>query len=211
MSGIQLTATKIGLILAIFAVAATGLVSLTEIGTRDRIIANERIILLAAIEAVIDEQLYNNDILTDTLTLPPVKELGNDKASIVYRARMNADPAAIVLNVIAPNGYSGKIKLLVGINYTGKLTGVRAISHKETPGLGDKINENKSNWILQFTGLSLQNPAQYSWQVKKDGGDFDEFTGATITPRAVVAAVKKALIYFNQHRDQLFAVVEDRQ
>ena len=205
MPSIYRITTRTGLRLALFALVATGLVSLIESLTRDKIIDNERQILLMAINAVVDHKLYNNDILTDTLSLPATKQLGTADSSTIYRARMNGKPVAVILTAIAPNGYSGKIKLLIGINYDGTLTGVRAISHKETPGLGDKIDQTKSNWILQFTGLSLQNPMQSNWQVKKDGGDFDAFTGATITPRAVIAAIKKSLLYFKQYRDQLFA------
>jgi electron transport complex protein RnfG len=109
-----------------------------------------------------------------------------------------------VLSSIAPNGYNGEIKLLIGIKYNGELAGVRVISHKETPGLGDKIDAKKSDWILKFEGLSLTNPTESKWKVAKDGGEFDQFTGATITPRAIVEAVKKSLVFFQQHRDQLF-------
>ena len=122
----------------------------------------------------------------------------------VYRARKDGAPVAAVFTSIAPNGYSGTIKLLVGVYYDGSLAGVRVINHKETPGLGDKINEKKTNWILKFKGLSLTNPVESQWAVKKDGGEFDQFTGATITPRAVVTAVKKSLQFFEQNRDELF-------
>ena len=111
---------------------------------------------------------------------------------------------AAVLTAVAPEGYGGGIRLLVAINYDGTLAGVRVLSHHETPGLGDKIEAERSDWILQFEGLSLENPAPRNWRVKKDGGRFDQFTGATITPRAVVAAVYDALVYFEAHREALF-------
>jgi len=195
---------KVGLMLALFAIGATSLVSLTEANTRDKIIENERQTLLAAINALVDSNDYDNDILTDTLLIPRVRQLGTSDFTDVYRARKGGSPVAVVFTSIAPNGYNGKIKLLVGVYYDGTLAGVRVINHKETPGLGDKINVKKSDWILQFKGLSLTNPSESLWKVKKDGGDFDQFTGATITPRAVVTAVKKSLQYFEKNRDELF-------
>lgn len=198
----------VGLILAAFAIVATSLVTLTEENTRDKIIENERQTLLAAINALVDVDDYNNDILTDTITLAQTKQLGTNEDSTVYRARMDKTPVAAVFTAIAPNGYNGKIKLLVGIYFDGSLAGVRVINHKETPGLGDKINVKKADWILKFKGLSLRNPDESKWKVKKDGGDFDQFTGATITPRAVVTAVKKALQYYEKNRDTLYKEAE---
>lgn len=198
----------VGLILATFAIIATSLVSLTEESTHDKIIENERQTLLAALNALVDISRYDNDILTDTLSLAAVAELGTKDITQVYRARKGNTPIAAVFTSIAPNGYNGKIKLLVGIYYDGSLAGVRVIQHKETPGLGDKIDLKKADWILNFNGLSLQNPAESKWKVKKDGGEFDQFTGATITPRAIVTAVKKALLYFDAHRDELFEVAK---
>lgn len=198
----------VGLILAAFAIVATSLVTLTEENTRDKIIENERQTLLAAINALVDVDDYNNDILTDTITLAQTKQLGTNEDSTVYRARMEKTPVAAVFTAIAPNGYNGKIKLLVGVYFDGSLAGVRVINHKETPGLGDKINVKKADWILKFKGLSLRNPDESKWKVKKDGGDFDQFTGATITPRAVVTAVKKALQYYEKNRDTLYKEAE---
>lgn len=198
----------VGLVLAAFAVVATSLVTLTEDNTHDKIIENERQTLLAAINALVDINDYNNDILTDTITLVSTEQLGTQVASTVYRARMDKTPVAVVFTAIAPNGYNGQIKLLVGVYYDGSLAGVRVINHKETPGLGDKINIKKADWILKFKGLSLNNPHESKWKVKKDGGDFDQFTGATITPRAVVTAVKKALQYYEKNRDALYKEAE---
>ncbi|PHS33611.1 MAG: electron transport complex subunit RsxG [Methylophaga sp.] len=196
---------KISLMLAVFAIVATSLVSLTEINTRDQILENERQALLSALNALVDTKRYDNDILADSITLPETAELHTKNITQVYRARKGNTPVAAVFTSIAPNGYNGEIKLLVGIYYDSTLAGVRVIHHKETPGLGDKIDLKKADWILAFNGLSLLNPVDSKWKVKKDGGDFDQFTGATITPRAVVLAVKNALQYFNQHRDELFA------
>ncbi|WP_430009200.1 electron transport complex subunit RsxG [Methylophaga lonarensis] len=202
-------ALRVGLLLAIFAITATVLVALTETQTRERIVENQRQATLRAIAAVVPEQSFDNDILTDTLTLPATAALGTTEATTVYRARLDETPVAAVLNVVAPNGYSGSIHMLVGIYYDGTVSGVRVIAHKETPGLGDKIDERRDDWILQFSGLSLENPPAVRWKVKRDGGSFDQFTGATITPRAVVGAVQQALIYFEEHRERLFMIHEE--
>jgi electron transport complex protein RnfG len=194
----------VGLVLAAFAIGATSIVALTEANTRDKIIENERQTLLLAINALVDDNEYNNDILTDIIILPSTQQLATKGNSTVYRARKDGRPVAAVFTSIAPNGYSGKITLLVGIYYDGSLAGVRVIKHKETPGLGDKINEKKTDWILKFKGLSLVNPIESRWAVKKDGGEFDQFTGATITPRAVISAIKKSLQFFEQNQDELF-------
>ena len=204
MNAIQKQILSVGIMLAVFAIGATSLVVITESYTHDTIIDNEQQALLSAINALVDSHEYDNDILTDILTLPKTRQLATKEKTTVYRARKDGAPVAAVFTSIAPNGYSGTIKLLVGVYYDGTLAGVRVIDHKETPGLGDKINEKKSDWILKFKGLSLTNPVESQWAVKKDGGDFDQFTGATITPRAVVTAVKKSLQYFEQNRDELF-------
>ena len=204
MNEIKTTIIRVSLLLAAFAIGATTLVSLTEANTRDKIIENERQTLLAAINALVDSNEYDNDILTDTLLIPGTRKLGTKDFTQVYRARKGDNPVAAVFTSIAPNGYNGAIKLLIGVYHDGTLAGVRVIKHKETPGLGDKIVVKKSDWILKFKGLSLINPTESRWKVKKDGGDFDQFTGATITPRAIVTAVKKALQYFEKNRDELF-------
>jgi electron transport complex protein RnfG len=200
---------RVGLLLGLFAVVATTLVAFTETNTRDQIRENQRQALLSGINALIPHDQYDNAILQDTITLEATEELGTEEPTTVYRARQNGENVAVVLTAIAPNGYSGKIKILVGIYNDGTLAGVRVIEHKETPGLGDKIEAKKADWILQFEGLSLKEPASAKWKVKKDGGEFDQFTGATITPRAVVGAIKGALEYFRTHRDELFAVTEE--
>jgi electron transport complex protein RnfG len=199
---------RVGLILAAFAIGATTFVVLTENSTRDKIAANERDALLKALNAVVPSERYDNDILSDMIVIAANQALGTQTETTVYRARKNNNDAAVVLSAIAPNGYNGKISLLVGIFADGSVSGVRVISHKETPGLGDKIDIKKSDWILDFNGSSLSNPVESQWKVKKDGGQFDQFTGATITPRAIVTAVKNALLYFNDNRDALFAITE---
>ena len=198
--------SRVGLILSIFAVCSTSLVVFTEHNTREKIKENERQTLLKALNAVVPKEKYNNRILNDTIYLAPNKQLGTNGSSMVYRARLDGVPIAAVLTIIAPNGYNGKIKILVGINFNGYLIGVRVIQHKETPGLGDKIDIKKTDWILNFRGLSLSNANLGKWKIKKDGGKLDQFTGATITPRAVVRAIKKSLLYFDAHRNELFVL-----
>ena len=132
--------------------------------------------------------------------------LGTSEPVAVYRARKAGQPVALVISPIAPDGYNGSIKLLVGINSDGTLSGVRVVGHRETPGLGDAIDESRSGWIHIFDNKSLGNPLPERWKVKKDGGDFDQLTGATITPRAVVKAVRQALLYYRDNQEALFAV-----
>lgn len=204
MNVIQRHILTVGFVLAAFAIGATSIVALTEANTRDKIIENERQTLLLAINALVDSSEYNNDILTDIITLPSTQLLATKENTTVYRARKDNIPVAVVFTSIAPNGYSGKITMLVGVYDSGNLAGVRVIKHKETPGLGDKIDNKKTDWILNFKGLSLVSPSESKWTVKKDGGEFDQFTGATITPRAVITAVKKSLQFFEQNSEELF-------
>jgi len=192
------------LILGLFAVVGTGLVAMTQEGTADRIAENERQALLENLHQVVPEKLYNNDIYADAIEVTDPM-LGSRQPITVYRARMDDKPVAAVIASIAPEGYGGDIKLLVGIRYDGTLTGVRVLSHKETPGLGDNIEVARNDWILGFNGRSLRDPKPRNWKVKKDGGVFDQFTGATITPRAVVKEVYNTLRYYKDHREQLFA------
>ncbi len=193
------------LILGLFAVAGTGLVTLTYLGTKERIAENERQALLRNLYQLVDPKELDNDLYNDVLTVHAPELLGNRNGTQVYRARLGGQPVAAVIASIAPDGYSGTIKLLVGIRYDGTLSGVRVVGHRETPGLGDRIEVERSNWILGFNGRSLQEPGSEGWKVKKDGGIFDQFTGATITPRAVVKAVYSTLRYYQQHREALFA------
>ncbi len=206
----QNTVVRVGIMMAVFAISATALVALTEENTREQIADNEREALLEAIKVLVPADKFDNQILQDTLMLPATTAIGTTETTTVYRARKNGEPVAAVFTVIAPDGYSGSIRMLVGIYYDGTLAGVRVINHKETPGLGDKIEAKRHDWILQFTGLSLENPDKNLWKVKKDGGQFDQFTGATITPRAIVHALRAALEYFEGNRDKLFANVEDK-
>lgn len=191
------------LLLGMFAVIGTSLVAFTYENTRDRIAENERLALLKKLHKLIPPQRIDNDIVNDTVTVSDRYRLGTDSTQ-VYLGRKNGEPIAAVFTTTAPEGYSGDIQLLVAVNIDGTLGGVRVVSHRETPGLGDRIEEDKNDWILQFAGKSLNNPGSEAWKVKRDGGAFDQFTGATITPRTVIKAVKNTLQYYSEHGESLF-------
>ena len=191
--------------LLFFAVLGTLVLSSTYLLTHDTIeasVAKEKLKLIAQI---VPQSLYDNDIVQDTFTLPPDELLGTDETSVAYRANLRGEPSAVVLQPIAPDGYSGKIFMIIAIRSTGEVSGVRVLSHHETPGLGDYIEVAKNPWIKQFDGQSQAKLKDTDWKVKKDGGTFDSMAGATISPRAVVKAVHKAVEYFALHRDQLLA------
>ena len=191
-------------VLALFAIAGTFFVTYTFDNTIDRINENKRLVLLKAFHVLISPTAHDNDIFTDIIQVQNKELLGSKKPVTVYRARKNNKPVAVIINSVAPDGYSGNIELLVAINYNGVLAGVRVIHHKETPGLGDAISENRSDGITKFKQLSLTNPDKKGWAVKRDGGKFDQFTGATISPRAVVKAVYNTLRYYKENRDTLY-------
>ncbi len=193
-----------GLILGLFALVAGLLVATTYENTKDRIKENERQSILRALHSLIPPERHDNDIYADMITVQAAGLGYRGGLAKIYRARMGEVPVAAILEVIAPDGYGGPIKLLVAVNFDGRLAGVRVVSHAETPGLGDGIEEEKSNWIHQFDDRSLINTPPRLWAVKKDGGVFDQFTGATITPRAVVKAVYKALNYYELYLEQIF-------
>ncbi len=197
------------IILLMFAIIGTTLVAVTYEGTRDQIAANERATLLRKLHRLIAPEQHDTVLLEDTLAVRDVTLLGTDEPVTVYRARRDGKPVSLVIETIAPDGYSGTIRLLVGINTDGSLSGVRVVGHRETPGLGDAIDETRSDWIHVFDGKSLDNPEAAGWAVRKDGGSFDQLTGATITPRAVVKAVRNALLYYRQHQETLFEPTGD--
>ena len=198
-------------LLALFAVIGGGALALTHAGTADRIREQEQATLIGRLNEIVPEARYDNALLKDTTQVQSREVFGSDEAMTVYRARRGGKPVALLLTTVAPNGYSGAIRLLVGVNADGRLAGVRVVQHRETPGLGDKIELSRSAWIRVFTGLSLENPPAAAWKVRKDGGQFDQFAGATITPRAVVAAVRRTLDYAVTNMDALFAAAAPEQ
>ena len=196
--------SRSAMLLGLFALVGTGIVALIFTGTEERIAAAERAFMLRSLHAVIRPELYDNDIFADMITVTSPELLGTKESVPVFRARKDGKPVALAITPVAPNGYVGPIKLLVAISVDGTILGVRVLSHHETPGLGDAIEEKRSNWVLGFNGHSLSNPEDKGWHVRRDGGQFDQFTGATITPRAVVKAVHKALKFYELNKDKLF-------
>ncbi len=199
---------KNSLVLGLFAVVTVGLVALTQLGTAQRIAEAERAARNRALSELLPAGSYDNH-LQDAVRVLRDPLLGSEGDSPAYLASLGGQPTAVILQVSAPDGYSGSILLLVGIQANGQLAGVRVIRHKETPGLGDKIELAKSPWVRAFDGKSLAQPDESGWAVKKDGGEFDQFAGATITPRAVVKAVHHALQYFDAHRAELLMPLEN--
>lgn len=190
-------------ILGLFSLIGIGLVSLTHTLTHEKIIENERQFVLKNLRALVPESLHDNDLLEDTVRASAPEFFGNEHAVTVYKAFKQQQLVAIIASPTAPDGYNGSIKLLIAIRQNGELMGVRVVAHQETPGLGDAIDSNKSDWIHAFNGLSLRNPELNAWKVKRDGGHFDQFTGATITPRAVVKMVLKTLQYYQANKTTL--------
>lgn len=204
-------ATRTAIILVFFVVAFTAALAVVYTMTKPAIEASAAEEKMRTINDVLPSELYDNELLADTLTLPATPELGQDDESTVYRGRLKGEPSTLVLEAVAPDGYAGKIRMLLAIRASGEVAGVRVTQHKETPGLGDYIEPKKDKnktrpWITQFDGLSLEKmPMANEWKVRKDGGRFDSVAGATVTPRAVVKAVYKAVKFATENRERLFA------
>ena len=198
-------ALRTGAILFVFALVGTALLAVTHDRTEPTITRSQQAEKRALLEQVLPATLHDNDLLASEHTLPPDDLLGTRQGSAAWVARRGGEVTAVVLEAIAPDGYSGDIGLIVGITVDGSVTGVRVTAHRETPGLGDYIDRAKSAWIDQFGGKSLTNPLPKHWKVAKDGGAFDARAGATITPRAVVKAVAGTLDYFARHRESIIA------
>mgnify|MGYP003668983121 CR=1 len=197
--------TRNSLLLALFAVCTTALIASTYLLTKSDIAHQKRLAEEKALLEIIPRSRHDNSMLDDTILVGPETpglELSEEKQ--IYIARQHGEVVAAIIPVLAPDGYTGEIELIVGVNADGTIAGVRALTHRETPGLGDKVDVKKSDWILGFAGRSLDNPTPDGWAVKKDKGVFDQFTGATITPRAVVAATLRALQFAQANRKLLF-------
>ena len=197
-------ASKTALTLILFALVFTSLLAYVFNVTKAPIEKSEAEARMALFRQIVPESMHNNDLLKDTISIAPNELLGNKQPIIANRARIDNAPSVVILEALAHDGYAGDIKLLIAIKYDGSIAGVRVLTHKETPGLGDYIDITKGKWIKLFDGESLQKTNETQWKVKKDGGEFDYVTGATITPRAVVKAVHKALQYFAENKEALF-------
>lgn len=182
--------------LGAFGLVTAGVVALTYQLTSEQIERNEKAVAIAAVQTVLPA--HDNDLLAEQMTLPADLQLGWDEPFVVTLAKQNNQLVGLAVPVRARDGYSGPIDMVLGIDPAGTITGLRVVKHKETPGLGDKIDLAKSDWILDFNGTSLAAPERDQWAPKPDGGAFDAFTGATITPRAVIAATARALTWFEQ-------------
>ncbi len=191
--------------LAIALALLTGVLVWLASATRERIALNQQSGVAAGLSALLPSNSYDNQPLLDTIDVIAPDFLGTSRPMPVYRARKNGRPVAAVVRPIAPDGYRGPIELLVAIAYDGTLIGVQVLRHNETPGLGNQFETREADWLRDFEGLSLSNPPQQRWTVRKDGGDFDAFTGATITPRAIVKAVRRSLEFYRANRDTLFS------
>ncbi|HNP36152.1 MAG TPA: electron transport complex subunit RsxG [Woeseiaceae bacterium] len=196
---------KSGLTLAAIAAICAALVAVTYHLTRDRIAANQQAMLEQSLAPALAGLEFEGPISESRLVIPPPHDLPGPGPAIVYRVFASGKPLAALIAVTAPNGYAGPIRILVGISYEGNVTGVRILEHRETPGLGDGIESTRSDWVYQFDGRSLGDPALAGWALKRDGGVFDQLSGASVTPRAVLQAIRETLLYFDAHREALFA------
>lgn len=194
-----------GAVLGGFAVLAALLLGVVNNASEPAIEANKQLLLEQRLTEVLPKELYDNDLLADKTCF----DVGLPRPIAIFRARLDGQPNAAVFSTYTPRGYSGDIELVVGMQLlpdsSVQVTGVRATDHKETPGLGDKIEADRNDWILEFTGLSFDKLPREQWAVQKDGGAFDQFTGATITPRAVVAAVRQSVLQFSGRHQDIFA------
>ncbi|WP_086983697.1 electron transport complex subunit RsxG [Vibrio aphrogenes] len=193
---------KNGGVLAVFAIAATSLVAITNWITQDKIIEQQQRELQQTLNQVIPQSMHDNPLFSSCMLLPSQTTV-TTAPQPAYLATKDGQPTAIAIETYAPDGYSGAIKLIVGLDMNGVITSTRILKHNETPGLGDKIETRKSDWIFSFDRKTVTEDNQSSWAVRKDGGQFDQFTGATITPRAVVNAVKKTVLYFKANKETI--------
>jgi electron transport complex protein RnfG len=202
--------TRNSMLLAVFAVCTTVLISGTYLLTKDRIALEKRRAEERALLEIVPRDRHDNSMLDDVIPVGPATaglKLADEKR--IYLAKQDGAVVTAIIPATAPDGYTGEIDLVVGVNSDGSIAGVRVLSHRETPGLGDKVDLKKSDWVLGFDGRSLDNPGPAGWAVKKDKGVFDQFTGATITPRAVVAATLRVLQYADANRQRLFGLATD--
>ncbi|RZV34255.1 MAG: electron transport complex subunit RsxG [Chromatiales bacterium] len=199
-----------GVTLAAIAAICTALVAFTYQLTDERIAANEQAWLEQSLQPALAGLFFDSGVSESVVTIPAPHELPGSEDAIIYRVYSGESPVAALFVVSARDGYAGAIKMLVGVGIDGTVTGVHILAHRETPGLGDRIESSKSDWVKHFDGRSLTNPDAEGWKIRRDGGEFDQLTGASVTPRAVVKAVKETLQYFDANADNIFAAPADQ-
>jgi electron transport complex protein RnfG len=197
---------KGGITLAMIAAICTTLVAATYQLTAERIAANEQAWLERSLEPALSGVFFEGSVTESKLVISPPHDLPGSDVAIVYRVFAEGEPVAALFAVTARDGYTGPIRILVGVGIDGVVTGVRIVQHRETPGLGDRIDQSRSDWVYQFDGRALGNPVETRWLLAVDGGEFDQLTGASVTPRAVVKAIKETLLFFAANRDEIFAM-----
>jgi electron transport complex protein RnfG len=202
---------KTGATLAMIAAICTALVAATYQATHERIAANEKALLEQSLQPALAGLFYDSGVSESRLVIKPPHDLPGNDAAVIYRVFAGEEPVAALFAVTARDGFSGPIRILVGVSYDGTISGVRILQHRETPGLGDKIDSQRSDWVFQFDGRSMGDPVAAGWAIKPDGGEFDQLTGASITPRAVIKAIRDTLIYFEANRDEIFRVVPSEE
>lgn len=190
-----------GLILGTFCLGFGIVLAISNSITVDDIAARALEDRLNSLSQVIPASIHDNNLVADSITMKNER----NKEITVYRAIKQGQVTGLAYEIFG-TGYAGEMKLMLGVDTQGKVLGVRVLAHKETPGLGDKMEEKKGDWILRFTGLWLGNPLPEKWKVKKDGGQFDQFAGATITPRGVVDAIRKGLDLFAANKTQMMNI-----
>lgn len=198
-----------GLTLAAIAAICTALVAFTYQLTDERIAANEQAWLEQSLQPALSGLFFDSGISDSIVTIPAPHELPGSDDAIIYRVYSGESPAAALFVVSARDGYAGAIRMLVGVAVDGKVTGVHVLEHRETPGLGDLIESNKTDWVRQFDDRSLGDPVVGNWKIKRDGGEFDQLTGASVTPRAVVKAIRETLEYFDANSAAIFSAAAD--
>lgn len=198
------TVIKTGLTLALIAAICTSLVAATYQLTRERIAANQKALLEQSLQPALAGVFFDSGVSESRLVLAPPHALPGNDAAVIYRVFANEQPVAALFAVTARDGFSGPIRILLGVEYDGTVTGIRILQHRETPGLGDRIESTRSDWVFQFDRRSMGDPVVTGWAIRSDGGEFDQLTGASVTPRAVIKALRDTLIYFDAHRDEIF-------
>ncbi len=200
---------KGGITLAVIAAICTALVAVTYTATADRIEANEQAWLERSLQPALSGLFFDSNVTESIITIPPPHDLPGSEAATVYRVYAEDAPVAALFVVSARDGYAGPIRLLIGVEVDGTITGVHVLEHRETPGLGDRVESGKSDWVKQFDGRSLVDPAPAGWTIKRDGGQFDQLTGASVTPRAIVKAIRDTLLYFDANREVVFSAQQE--